>query len=116
VRFSGTAVSRLNLRRFIALMRIRCAQSPANSKKVFSFLALTSFCETRILRALNTHNTKPTNKTATNLSLSKSARTKGNRLKEILHRPSLSNVIEFLIEQKADELNLGSTSRKAAAK
>jgi hypothetical protein len=50
---------------------------------------------------MNADKTKKTRKQAVNLSLSVQAVKMGNRLKKQLRRPSLTNVIEYLIEEAA---------------
>lgn len=57
----------------------------------------------RILHAMNAQTTKKPRKAAINLTLSKEAVRQGKALVKVLKRPSLSNVVEYLIEQAASK-------------
>lgn len=52
---------------------------------------------------MNAQTTKKPRKAAINLTLSKEAVRQGKALVKVLKRPSLSNVVEYLIEQAASK-------------
>jgi hypothetical protein len=72
-------------------MRILCAYFLKNQEFLRKMLTL---------RTHYAHSACVSRKSSVNLSLSEDARRKAKELKEILNRPSVTNVVEYLIAQR----------------
>ena len=72
-------------------------------------------CLMRTIRAMNADETKPTRRQAVNLTLSAVAVRKARRLKKDTQRGSISNVVEWLILEKAKECGVVKRAEEALA-